>query len=183
MTRGLVTSLVVALLLTAGPARAGEAERACIAGPVAADLAAKVAFQDGMRDLMATARPDLADLITLNRDLQVALAEARALRLDWLALEDPDRLRPLSADGTPWRGFAWDEADEVALRAADPRYLTLSTQAQALATRSDGHPDWPALRDYMRSSLRNDPGFRDLTRDLVKPVQDMDDAMRACLME
>jgi hypothetical protein len=183
MTRSRLAMLLLVggLLLPGGAAAAGADDlTACLRAPLADDLAAKVAFQDGMRDLTATDRPALAGLATLNRDLQVALAEARAVRLDWLAAEDPERLRPLSDAGAPWRSFAWDRGDERALRKADPRYTTIAVRAAALAERSDGHPDWPAVRDYLRTDLRGDDRFLALVRDARGSAATTDAALRAC---
>lgn len=175
-------ALVVGLsLVSAGhAARAADPLADCLRAPLADDLTAKVVFQDALRDLIAVQRPDLGALAALNRDLQVTLAKARTIRLDWLAAADPDRLRPLSADGTPWRSFAWEREDEAALRDVDARYTTVSIRADALTRRSDGHPDWPALRAHMRTTLSGDDRFRILVARGRDSAAATDAALRAC---
>lgn len=138
----------------------------CLAAVAAADLAAKRAYQAGLSDLVLREAPRFAELAGLNRDLQIALAEARQRELRYLLRHAPARLK--TDDGlAAFANFDWSAEDGAHLRAEDAEFQALQDRIDALSARSDGHADWPALRALFRDELASSEGFRTLTADFA----------------
>lgn len=174
---------LVAVILTFAPwspagTRADD-RAACLHRAAALDLAGKVAFQDGLHDLIVDGKPNLAALATLNRDLQIALAESRAAQLDHLANTDPGRVE--TGDTVQaFRNFDWRDADEAALRNRSESYRDLAARIATLRRRNDGHPDWLRMRAYFAEALAISAAFRELTSHLAENDREVAALLRSC---
>ncbi|UCH73121.1 MAG: hypothetical protein JSU82_12240 [Rhodospirillales bacterium] len=144
----------------AAPARA-DTRAACLQRAAAEDLAGKADFQHGLFRLIVDGKPEFAALAALNRDLQIALAQAQAARFAYLVKNDPDRIE---TKGTlsEFRNFEWSETDETALRGESESYRALAARIVAQRRRSNGHCDWPQLRAYFAEGLATGPAYRTL---------------------
>lgn len=151
------------VILTAAPfvlslllVRAATGAQTCLLRTVEVYHSAQVILQTEMHDLVAKRAPHLAGLSALNRDLQIALSERRRQQLVYLADTDPGRL--ITGRGVAhFMNFEWKEADQAAWLKAEPEARALEARIAKLRARSDGHQDWPALRDFYRSQLAESP--------------------------
>lgn len=134
-------------ILVAGPALAQptDALKACLIKVAEQDLAAKVDFQNGLAHLVGETHPEFSELVGLNRDLQVALARAREIRLAYLIDKDPVRFVKASSL-TRFSNFEWIGTDEDALAAQNPDYAALMEQIETMTAENEVHKDWDGLR-------------------------------------
>lgn len=151
----------------------------CVEDVVARDLDATVAFQRGLRDLALRDKPEFEALASLNMELQIALFEARALETAYLARRDPARIK--TAEGlSAFRNFDWTEQDAAALARESSDYRARRENVARLRASSDGHPDWPALRDHFGKQVRPDPAFEALMARLTESTGALGARARAC---
>lgn len=171
--------LIVAAVISLAPlAQAQDRSFAtCIRELAARDQVGKTAFQQGLRDLIATTKPEFEELAELQMQLQFAYARARAAQLGFLAAQDPQRIDTSSL--TKFRNFDWSAADDVAMAAQDPEAGELAARIAVLRGENDGHRDWPGLREFMRAELMPGSAFRALMADFAKT----DDALRESLKD
>ena len=186
--RGLATGrwvavAAVAVLCLVQPASArGDAFAACVAEVTARDLDATVAFQRGLRDLILRDKPEYEALASLNMELQVAMFEARALETAYLARRDPARIK--TTEGlSAFRNFDWTEQDAAALARESSDYRAQRENVARLRASSDGHPDWPALRDHFGMQVRPDPAYKALKARLSDGGAGLGRALQACRAE
>ncbi len=172
-------ALTAAALLSLAPLAQAQdsAFAACVRELAERDLADKTAFQQGLRDLIATTKPEFEELAELQMQLQIAYARAGAARLGFLAAQDPQRIDTSSLN--KFRNFDWSEADDAAIAAQDPGAGEFAARIAVLREENDGHRDWPGLREFMRAELMPGPAFRALLADFAKT----DDALRESLKD
>ncbi len=133
----------------------------CLVEIAAADLAAKRAHQENLRDLIVSQRPEFTALADINRDVQILFAETRFARLEHLLATAPERLD--SANGlSSFRNFDWGDEDLKDLLAANPSYRAQLERLEALKAQNNGHPDWPAMREFVRQGFAKEGPFKDL---------------------
>jgi hypothetical protein len=172
----LLLALVAAVPLAPAASAQGDDFSACIREAAASDLAAKTAFQTGFFDLIAAGRPEFEALASLNRDLQLALAQSRQRRFDYLLLYRREAIRTDSTLSA-FRNFDWTERDEAAFRRENEDYRALADRIAELRGRNDDHPDWPELRVFFKEEMTNSPAYRDL----LAALQENDKTVAALL--
>lgn len=137
----------------------------CAARAYAEDVAAKQDWQRGLRELIVTAKPDLAPLATLDMEQQLALIDRRQAQFKYLLRTDARRIH--TREGLPaFRNYEWTDADARVLREQNASYVAVERKIADLERQTRGHSDWPALRDYSRTVLAVSPGFQDLLKRL-----------------
>ena len=120
-------------------------------------------WQRGLRDLIVKMRPDLATLATLEMERQLALIDRRQAQFEYLIRTDVRRVR--TSEGlASFRNFDWSEADALVLRQQSPSYAAIERKVGELERQGEARRDWPALRDYVRTSLSSSPQFQDLAQ-------------------
>ena len=68
-----------------------------------------------------------------------------------------------TAEGlSAFRNYDWTKEDAAALARESSDYRAQRENVARLRARSDGHPDWPALRDHFGKQVRPDPAFKAL---------------------
>ncbi len=155
---GAVVALSVTIQIASGGPASADAFADCVRDAASQDLAAKTAFQRDLRDLIVEQRGEFAAVATVNRDLQIAFAEARRARFDYLLAHDPDRID--TANGlSRFSNFDWSEADSNNFMAESESYRDLEQRIARLEERNNGHPDWPKLREYFHAELTRSPAF------------------------
>ena len=173
-----VAFTVAAFLSLAPLAQAQDSAFApCVRELAERDLAGKMAFQQGLRDLIAARKPEFEELAELQMQLQFAYARARAAQLGFLAAQIPQRIDTSSL--SKFRNFDWSTADDAALAAQDPGASELGARIAVLRRENDDHRDWPKLREFMRAELMPGPAFRALMADFANT----DDAQRESLKD
>lgn len=117
----------------------------CLLKVSEADLEAKVDFQTSLAGLVIEDHPGLGNLASLNRDLQIGLARARNMKLNYLINDDIARL--VSASGlTRFTNFDWSARDDADLGTQNPEFSALLDQVDILAEKNNDNPNWPDLR-------------------------------------
>lgn len=158
-----LVAVAAALTATAGTARAGAPDAtACYLQVAARDLANRRIYQTALRDLIADQAPTFADLAELNWRLQIARAEARHRQLDYLLKTAPERVAT-DASLAAFTNFDWSAADDRDLSRREPAFAVLRGEIESLSRRSDGDPEWPALRGFLRDDLARRDAFKKIT--------------------
>lgn len=174
-----VLSLFLSLQVANSDVAAADEFISCLEDVAKADLAAKTAYQQGLRDLIVERRPDFSELADINRDIQVLFAEMRFARLDYLLATAPDRLE--SAQGlSQFRNFDWTEEDVSKLIAASPSYSAEIARLEDLKAMSQGHPDWPDLRAFVKGEMEKDGVLAQMTAVFVEHNTTMDEKLAVC---
>jgi hypothetical protein len=167
MRKHLTWSVMLLGLLVAFPSLArADAQQGCIVAGTAMDLAAKTAYQQGLRDLAVAKRSDFAFLADINRDFQISLSRLRAAKMNWLAEAVPQRI-VTDKGATVFTNFDWSEADDVAFMAADARHASLSQKADQWRRMNDNNKAWPAFRSWFRQEVALSDDFMALTKNLT----------------
>ncbi len=105
--------------------------------------------------------------------------EARALETAYLARSDPARIK--TAEGlSAFRNYDWTEQDGAALARESSDYRAHRENVALLRASSDGHPDWPALRDHFGKQVRPDPAFKALMARLTESTGALGARVRFC---
>lgn len=141
----IVLGLTVGLFaFSSFPALADDYQK-CLLKVSADDLEAKIEFQTELAGLVIEANPELGNLASLNRDLQIGLAKARNMKLNYLINDDIARL--VSASGlNRFTNFDWSAQDDAILEALNPEFSALLDQVDVLAEENSDNPAWPDLR-------------------------------------
>lgn len=71
------------------------------------------------------------------------------------------------------------QTDE-ALATVNPEAGAPSTLVEQLKAANNGHPGWPALRDWQRTVLANDPEFQGITQTLLFALASSEEAILRC---
>lgn len=133
----------------------------CLEDVARSDFAAKSKHQNDLRDLLVARRPGFTALADINRDVQLLFAEMRFARFQYLISRDPERLD--RANGlSGFRNFNWTDEDLQRLLADNPSYRAQVERLEALKVQNNGHPDWPAMRAFVREELSRDGDFKQL---------------------
>ncbi len=174
-----VLSLFLSLQVANSDVAAADEFISCLEDVAKADLAAKTAYQQGLRDLIVERRPDFSELADINRDIQVLFAEMRFARLDYLLANAPERLE--RAQGlSQFRNFDWTEEDVGKLTASTPAYQTQIARLEALKVQNQDHPDWPDMRAFVKGEMSEDGALVQLTATFVEHNAAMDAQLTDC---
>jgi hypothetical protein len=107
-------------------------------------------YQQELADFLVSRRPDLKELILVNRDLQLALIERRSLEFRHLLATHPERI--VTNQGiSKFSNYDWTDEDGKDLRSTTPDYEAAINHVKALQRRSDGDSHWDALRAANRA--------------------------------
>lgn len=175
--RRTVTVAVVFVGLSV-PARAGTFP-ACAERAYAQAASASQQWQHGLRDFIVKVRPDLATLATLEMEQQLARIDRRQAQFRYLLRTDARRVH--TGEGlTSFRNFDWTDADARALRPRSPSYVAIERKVVALERQGQARHDWPALRDYVRTSSSASPQFQDLLKRLRERELGIERLLKSC---
>lgn len=152
---------------------------ACVTDAAQRELAGKEAFQRGMRDLIVAQKPELEALASLSMRLQVAYAQARAVKYTYLLKHDPARIQT-DKGLVKFLNFDWSAADDAAFAQESAEARQLLARIADLRKDNDGHPDWPKMREFMRAELSSDPAFRALMARLSENGRAVTAGIEAC---
>jgi hypothetical protein len=170
--------LVVVFVVLSVPARA-ETFSECAERAYAQAASASQEWQRSLRDLLVKVRPDLAPLVTLEMEHQLALIDSRQARFRFLLRTDARRV--LTRDGlAAFRNFDWTEADAGVLRQQTPGYVAIEQNVAELGRQVRAHADWPAMRDYVGTILSANPQFQHLLKRFQERERGIEPVLRTC---
>ena len=160
------------------PARA-ETFPECALRAYAQAASASQEWQHGLRDLIVKIRPDLATVATLEMEHQLARINRRQAQFRYLIQTDGRRVQ--TREGlTSFRNFDWTEADARVLRQQNADYIAIEGNVVELERQGQARRDWPALRDYVRTSLSASPQFQDLVKRLRDRERGIGQLLESC---
>jgi len=141
------------------PARA-ETFPECAERAYAQAASASQEWQHSLRDVLAKVRPDLATLATLEMKHQLALIERRHAQFRYLLRTNVGRVH--TREGLAmFRNFDWTEADARVLRQQSSSYVAIERTVVELERQGQARRGWPAMREYVPTSLNPNPQFQD----------------------
>jgi hypothetical protein len=171
----LLVVVFVALCISArAETFAGCAERA-----YAQAAGASQQWQRDFRELLVKVRPDLAPLATLEMEHQLALIDSRQARFRFLLRTDARRVQTREGLAT-FRNFDWTEADAGVLRQQTPGYAAIERNGAELGRQVREHRDWPAMRDYVRTTLSVSPQFQALIKGFQEREHGIEPVLKSC---
>jgi hypothetical protein len=115
-------------------------------------------WQQELADFLLSQRPDLNEVITASRDLQLALIDRRSLEFHYLLATHPERI-VIDRGISQFANFHWTDQDGLALSRNNPDYAIAVNRVELLRQRTDANPQWPALREANRH-LANLPDYQ-----------------------
>ena len=175
--RGAVV-VAVAVVAFCVPARAGTFPE-CAERAYAQAVAASQQWQHGLRDLTVKVRPDLAPLASLAMEQQLARIDRRQAQFRFLLRTDVRRVR--TGEGlASFRNFDWTEADAEFLRQQSTAYVAIERRIVELDRQSQVRRDWPALHDYVKTSLGTSPEFQDLLKRVQAREGEIELLLKSC---
>jgi hypothetical protein len=170
-----VAAVFVALCV---PARA-ETFVECAERAYAQAASSSQQWQRDFRELLVKMRPDLAPVATLEMEHQLALIDSREARFRFLLRTDARRVQTRQGL-TAFRNFDWTEADAGALRQQTPGYVASERNAAELGRQVQAHRDWPAMREYVRTTLSASPQFQELLKRFQEREREIEPVLRSC---
>ena len=171
-------TLTVVFVGLCGPARA-ETFPECAGRAYAQAASASREWQHGLRDVLVKVRPDLATLATVEMEHQLALIDRRHAQFRHLLRTDVGRVHTREGLAT-FRNFDWTEADARVLRQQSSSYVATERKVAELERESQARGDWPAMRDYVRTSLSANPQFQDSLKRLQERERRIEQVLRSC---
>lgn len=160
------------------PARA-ETFPECAERAYAQAASASQEWQHSLRDVLAKVRPDLATLATLEMKHQLALIERRHAQFRYLLRTNVGRVH--TREGLAmFRNFDWTEADARVLRQQSSSYVAIERTVVELERQGQARRDWPAMREYVRTSLNPNPQFQDSLRRLQERERGIEQLLKSC---
>ncbi len=175
-----IHTLPLAVVLTCGSGTGSDSQD-CLAAVYAGYADAQRTWQQSLRDMIVSARPELADLAQVSADMQLALIDRGEARFRYLVDQAHDRLQ-LEGGLSEFVnvGLVWSDEDNVALMATDPDYRALEERINRLRADNDARPDWPALRTYFRTELSASQPYTDALGRLTSSTAEWEDRLDAC---
>jgi hypothetical protein len=156
-----------------------ETFAACTERAYAQAASSSQQWQRDFRELLVKMRPDLALLATLEMEHQRALIDSRQARFRFLLRTDARRVH--TREGlAAFRNFDWTEADAGVLRQQSPDYVAIERNAAELGRQVQAHRDWPAMREYVRTSLSGNPQFQELLKRFQEREREIEPVLRSC---
>lgn len=171
-------TLAVAFMGLCVPARAGTFPE-CAERAYAQAASASREWQHGLRDFLVKLRPDLATLATLEMEHQLALIDRRQAQFQYLLRTDVRRVHTREGLAS-FRNFDWTEADARVLRQQSSNYVAIERKVVELERQGQARRDWPALHDYVRTSLSASPQFQDLLKRLQERERGIEQLLNGC---
>ena len=100
---------------------------------------AKIRFQTRMAELLVSEMPQFTEVIETQRDLQIAYAQRRCLRYEYLNNSRPELIN--REDGyMEWLNFPWTEQDEQTLLTENAQYSELNSRIQSIEDKNKSNP-------------------------------------------
>lgn len=172
-------SFALSLAAAGAESVAADGHTTCLREVARADLEAKTAYQEGLRNLIVARQPDFNELADINLDLQVLFAEMRFDRLSYLLATAPARVD--GANGlSRFRNFDWTEEDLENLKTTQPEYTAKLARLEALKGRNQGHPDWPEMRAFVKSEMSGGGPLAELTATFMEHNAGMEARLADC---
>lgn len=160
------------------PARA-ETFPECARRAYAQAASASQEWQYGLRDLIVKMRPDLGTVATLEMEHQLARIDRRHSQFRYLIQTDARRVQ--TREGlTSFRNFDWTDADARVLRQQNADYIGIERKVVELERQGQARRDWPALRDYVRTSLSASAQFQALLKRLRERERGIGQLLESC---
>jgi hypothetical protein len=138
-------------------------------------VVAQKRLQFDISRMLGDGRPELEAVAGLQRHQQFALIELRNMRFQYVLATDPERLvydRGLSE----FAEFEWNDADDEALREANPDYAKLERWAEKNAARLAEHPDLPASGEQL-VTLQRGERYRSMLERYQARMDDLESAL------
>lgn len=77
-------------------------------------------------------------------------------------------------------GAYWTAEDESRLLDTNPAYATLRERRADLSAGSEGHADWPALREHVQTELSSTPAYVAASTALEAELAELEDRLSLC---
>lgn len=161
-----------AAVLLAGPALA-ETGAECLLTMARAETETRIAFENGLVEIVSDVAPDHADLAGRSRDLQVLLAQDRLDRVAYLTGAHPEAFAD-EAGGVPW-----SEADEEGYM-AEPGHAARMERIAALGEALEADPSRAELQEVFAKVVTRLFEFQKLMADHNAARRDAAAAFTAC---
>lgn len=174
-----ILGIVVAIQFGFDGVARGDAFADCIREAASVNLAARTEFQRDLRNLVVEQKPELTTLATINRNLQIRLAEARFAKYGFLLEHARERINTKNGL-SGFSNFEWSDEDTEKFKNESDSYRALETEIAALRAQNDGHPDWPELREHFRSYLNSSEEFEDLMVQLQVGQNEVEATLANC---
>lgn len=173
-------ALSLAALVFWGPGIQGGSQD-CLARVYTGYADAQRTWQQSLRDMIVSARVEFTELAQLAADLQLAMIDEGEAQFRYLVDQAPDRLNlDGGLAGFVNVGLVWSDEANLALMARDPDYRALQERISRLRADNDAHPDWPALRTYVRTELSESEAYADALERLTSSTAEWEDRLDAC---
>jgi len=161
-----------------------EAEPAsCLESVFTEHVASQREWQESLRDLIVSQRPEFAELASILKELQLAMIEQAEARFRYV-IASPERLEAqYGLSELVDLGVVWSEADETALSDEAPDYRDLVRRTDSLRAINNAHPDWPPLRGYVTEELVGNSEFAGALERFQEFQREIDVKLGACAEE
>jgi len=133
-------------------------------------------FQNDLYVLVVSEHPEVKEVLSISRDLQIAYTQRSDMRYHFLCNNHPDRIHPETYDDI--LNFEWTKDDEKALSSNSDEYSNLIKKVEALNTKNQCHPDWPKARQLFQNKFNNDKRFHKLQDDLNTIMTEIDEELK-----
>jgi hypothetical protein len=145
--------------------------------------AAQRAWQDSLQDIIKSARPEFADLLSISKQLQLAMIEQAEARFHYV-VASPERLEVQHGLSEFVNlGVVWSEADEAVLMDEAPDYRDLVQRTDSLRALNSAHPDWPQVQTYATEELNGNPEFASALQRFQEELREIEAKLGACAEE
>lgn len=152
---------------------------ACAKSVADGELAANQRLHNGLANLIVANRADFREVALLNRDLQIAMSQARHMRLVHLLGTAPRKIT-LTGGLSRFSNFSWDSGDDKDLRRSNAAYARLETRIAGLKRRNDAHDDWSQMRLYARGALSGLPEYQRLMAEFQGSLRKLESQLSGC---
>jgi hypothetical protein len=110
---------------------------------------------------------------------QLALIERRHAQFRYLLRTDLGRVHTREGLAT-LRNFDWTDADARVLRQQSSSYVAIERTVVELERQGQARRDGPAMREYVRTSLSQNPQFQDSLRRLQERERRIEQRLKSC---
>jgi hypothetical protein len=136
----------------------------CLESVFAEHAASQRAWQESLRDIIVSQRPEFAELASISKQLQLAMIDMTEARFHYV-IASPERL-----EGQ----YGISEFVDLGV---------VVRQADSLRAINNGHPDWPPLRAYVTEELMGAPAFTGALERFQRLQREINSKLAACAME
>ena len=151
-----VAAVALASLVAAAPAQSQAPRTECLARHYAAYASAQRDYQRTVERLVGS-DATLRELAALARTEQIARIDARQRAVETLLRTTPRSVR-VDRPVNQWLDWGRTEAEQLAR--TDTVFARLDAATRAAAEPIRDHPQWPKLRDAVRTRVQSTPEHR-----------------------